>query len=88
MVGLDVGVDEFKLICGRPATEPRIDVLSEAAGEKADPGFFGELECEEGVGLFLGDVAAAGAGWTCIEGGRERPGSALGAMEELDRRDC
>lgn len=37
--------------------EPRIDMLSEAAGEKAEPVLLGELECDDGVGRFLGDVA-------------------------------
>lgn len=59
-----------------------MDIFSEAAGEKAEPVLVGEFECEEGVGrLFLGDA------WGALGGGRVTPGSLLGAMLELDRRD-
>lgn len=37
--------------------EPRIDILSEAAGENAEPVLLGELEWEDGVGRFLGEAA-------------------------------
>lgn len=33
-----------------------MDMLSEAAGEKAEPVLVGESEWEDGVGLFLGDA--------------------------------
>lgn len=64
--------------------EPRIDTLSEAAGEKA-PVLVGEFECDDGVGrLFLGEVAVE-CGWR--GGGNTGPGSAFGAIFEFDRRD-
>lgn len=57
-------------------------MFSEADGEKADAVFVGELECDEGVGrLFFGDA------WEALGGGRVGPGSLLGAMLELERRD-
>lgn len=59
-------------------------MLSEAAGEKAEPVLLGELEWEDGVGRFFGDVADECG---CRGGGRLEPGSALGAMCEFDRRD-
>lgn len=37
--------------------EPLIDMLSDAAGEKAEPVLLGELEWDDGVGRFLGEVA-------------------------------
>jgi hypothetical protein len=60
-----------------------MDILSDAAGEKAEPVLLGELECDGGVGLFFGEDAA---GWTC-SGGGSVIGSPLGAMLEFDRRD-
>ena len=57
----------------------------EPAGEapKTDVVAVGEAECEEGVGLFLGEVAEAGP---CVGVNDEMPGSSLGAMLELDLR--
>ena len=57
----------------------------EPAGDapKADVVAVGEVECDEGVGLFLGDVADAGP-WADVK--EEMPGSSFGAMLELDRR--
>lgn len=41
-----------------PGIDPRMEMLSEAAGEYPGPVLLGELECDEGVGrLFLGEVA-------------------------------
>lgn len=61
-----------------------MDMLSEGAGEK--PGFvlLGELECDDGVGRFLGEVAFECG---CSGGGNVAPGSVFGAMLEFDRRD-
>jgi hypothetical protein len=59
-----------------------MDMLSEAAGEKADPVFVGEFECDDGVGrLFFGEAKGA------LGGGRVAVGSLLGAMLEFERRD-
>lgn len=60
-------------------------MLSEAAGEYPGPVLLGEFEWwDEGVGRFLGEVAVECG---CRGGGRVIPGSALGAMVELDLRD-
>ena len=58
-----------------------MDMFSEAAGEKAEPVFVGEFDCDDGVGrLFFSDT------WGVLGGGRAT-GSLLGAMLEFDRRD-
>lgn len=58
-----------------------MDIFSEAAGEKADPVFVGEFECDDGVGrLFFGDTCGA-FGWG------KATGSLFGAMLEFDLRD-
>lgn len=50
---LDVGIG-----CrGSPATDPRMEILSDGAGENAEATLVGEFECDDGVGRFLGDVA-------------------------------
>lgn len=49
---------EVGICCrGSPATEPRMEMLSEGAGEKAEATLVGEFVCDDGVGRFLGDVA-------------------------------
>lgn len=81
-LALDVGID-----CrGSPVTEPRIETLSDGAGEKAEPTLVvGELECEGGVGRVLGDVAGL-CGRSAVLSGATT-GSVLGTMPEWDFRD-
>lgn len=59
-----------------------MDMLSEGAGEKVDPAFEGELECDEGGGRLFGE----GADLCNPELTEPGIGSSLGAMLGLDLR--